>query len=229
MATVSILPDTEFRQRDPSTTSWHFINLCLQDGPEDVAARCNGNCVVAKINEYATRLRTGSYDKWGGQGDLAFLIHLVGDIFQPLHAANNDDQGGNCIKITAPSQVPNLHIIWDVVMVTTTENNLDSGAPRITARALEAAFTHDRTHVAWNSNTAAQIALSSKHLAQTQIYGPLKIPLEPCEPEIHSCRYAPKETVTIDQSYIDGESRLAGEQLAKAGFALAELLNGISR
>ena len=65
MATVSVLPDTEFRNRDRSTMSWHFINLCLQDHRNELAARCDGNCVVAKINEYAARLRAANYDKWG--------------------------------------------------------------------------------------------------------------------------------------------------------------------
>src|SRR5258707_15767875 len=46
MAMVSILPDTEFRNRDPSTASWHFINLCLQDHRNEIDARCRGNCIV---------------------------------------------------------------------------------------------------------------------------------------------------------------------------------------
>jgi hypothetical protein len=227
MATVSILPDTEFRNRDPSTASWHFINLCLQDHRNELAARCDGNCVVAKINEYAARLRTANYDKWSGEGDLAFLIHLVGDIYQPLHAATNADQGGNCITISSPSDVKNLHILWDVVMVTKLENNLDSGSPRKTARDLEAIYSNDRDQVVWNSNSAADFAWHSKQLARSQIYDALRIPLEPCEPKIRSCLDAPKETVNVDQSYIEHESHIAGEQLAKAGFALADLLNDI--
>jgi len=114
MAAASILLDNQFRARDPSTMSWHFINLCRQDHRTDIAARCDGDCVVAKINEYAARLRTQNYDKWGGNGDLAFLIHFVGDINQPLHAATNDDMGANCVKIRPASDITNLHILWDV-------------------------------------------------------------------------------------------------------------------
>jgi hypothetical protein len=66
MAAVSVLPDTEFRERDPKTISWHFINLCLQDDRAEVVVRCiAGQCVTAKINEYAGRLRAGHYDAWG--------------------------------------------------------------------------------------------------------------------------------------------------------------------
>ena len=85
MAAASIRPDTEFRDEDKTTRPWHYIDICLQDREQDVAGRCpNGNCVTAKIDEYAHRLRDRDYDKWGAAGDLAFLIHFVGDIHQPL-------------------------------------------------------------------------------------------------------------------------------------------------
>jgi S1/P1 Nuclease len=228
MATIAILPDTQFRKQDPSSSTWHFINLCLQDRMDSVRIRCDGNCVVAKINEYAARLRSGDYDRWGAQGDLAFLIHLIGDIYQPLHAANNADQGGNCIQVNSPLPVRNLHILWDVVMVTTLENNLDSGSPRTTAHVLEGKFARYRNEVVWNSNTAAELAFRSKQLAITQIYEPLNIPLETCVPEVQKCRPGQKP-VTVTKGYIDRESRIAGEQLAKAGFALANLLRTIWR
>jgi S1/P1 Nuclease len=80
MAAASVRPDTEFREEDRSTAPWHFIDICLQDQKSDLPARCPGGaCVTAKIDEYSNRLKAGNYDQWGG-GDLAFLIHLVGDI-----------------------------------------------------------------------------------------------------------------------------------------------------
>ena len=90
MEAASIRPDSEFREEDRSTAPWHFIDICLQDRRADVPARCSGgNCVTGKIDEYSRRLKEGKYDRWGGAGDLAFLIHFVGDIHQPLHAAND--------------------------------------------------------------------------------------------------------------------------------------------
>jgi hypothetical protein len=76
MEAASIRPDTEFRGEDHATASWHYVDLCLQDSQQDLPSRCpHGNCVTAKIDEYAQRLRDGNYDKWGASGDLAFLIH----------------------------------------------------------------------------------------------------------------------------------------------------------
>lgn len=83
MAAASIRPDTEFREEDRSTAPWHFIDICLQDRRSDLPSRCPGGaCVTAKIDEFANRLKQGDCDKWGGAGDLAFLIHFVGDIHQ---------------------------------------------------------------------------------------------------------------------------------------------------
>jgi S1/P1 Nuclease len=84
MAAASIRPHIEFRDEDRATAQWHYIDICLQDKESDLPARCpHGNCVTPKIKEYARRLRNGDYDKWGAAGDLAFLIHFVGDIHQP--------------------------------------------------------------------------------------------------------------------------------------------------
>ena len=227
MAAASILPDTEFRESDPSTTPWHYIDICRQDTREDIAARCAGNCVVSKINEYTERLRTGNYDRWGGSGDLAFLIHFAGDINQPLHAATNDDLGDNCVRIRSSSNVRNLHALWDVTLVDALEDQVDSGYPQPTARILESTYAGDRGKFVWNQNSAADIAWHSTQLARSEVYDALKIPLEPCAPQVRWCEDAPEVTVDIDQSYLNHESQVAGGQLAAAGFELSALLNDI--
>jgi hypothetical protein len=44
---------------------------------------------------------------------LRWLIHLVGDIHQPLHLGHHRDQGGNLIKIHYHHKNTNLHALWD--------------------------------------------------------------------------------------------------------------------
>ena len=41
------------------------------------------------------------------------LIHLVGDIHQPMHTGRSDDQGGNKIKVMWFNEPKNLHQVWD--------------------------------------------------------------------------------------------------------------------
>jgi hypothetical protein len=48
---------------------------------------------------------------------LAFLIHFIGDIHQPLHVGKNRDQGGNKIKVLFFSEESNLHRVWDTDII----------------------------------------------------------------------------------------------------------------
>jgi S1/P1 Nuclease len=116
-----------------------FHDICLQDKESNVPARCpQGNCVTAKIDEYARRLHDGDYDKWGASGDLAFLIHFVGDIHQPLHTTTNADRGGTCQRVNVAPAQENLHYAWDDAVVALLEKQLGTSDPGATARKLEA-------------------------------------------------------------------------------------------
>jgi hypothetical protein len=44
---------------------------------------------------------------------LRFLIHLVGDIHQPMHVSREEDEGGNKIKVMWFREPTNLHALWD--------------------------------------------------------------------------------------------------------------------
>jgi nuclease S1 len=226
MERASVRPDTEFR--DEETAPWHFIDICLQDRRADVPARCpGGNCVTRKIDQYSKRLKEGKYDHWGASGDLAFLIHFVGDIHQPLHAANDADRGGNCVKVDSHSQATDLHAVWDTTVVHRREDSIDSGRPDTTAHRLERTYAAEKGTDSWIA--ADDIAWESNQIARADIYGALHIPIEPCQPTVDVCssdvlRRAPVE---LDSSYLDHADAVAGHQLAKAGFRLASLLNGI--
>ena len=49
---------------------------------------------------------------------LKFVIHFVGDIRQPLHGAeDDDDQGGNLVFVTVDDITDKLHSVWDTLLV----------------------------------------------------------------------------------------------------------------
>ena len=181
MEAASILPDTEFRDEDHATAAWHFIDICLQDRRADIAARCpGGNCVTAKIDEYSKRLKDGNHDRWRAFGDLAFLIHFVGDIHQPLHAASDSDRGGNCIPVDSTIRATNLHEAWDTPIVRRLEYSVDSGRPETTAHKLEKTYGSEQAADSWIP--ADDIAWESNQVARADIYAALHIPVEPCQP-----------------------------------------------
>jgi nuclease S1 len=226
MEAASILPDTEFREEDKSTAPWHFVDICLQDRRSDVAARCpGGQCVTGKIDEYSKRLKDGNYDHWGAADDLAFLIHFVGDIPQPLHAANDSDRGGNCIAVESRYRETNLHGVWDTTVVRRLEYDIDSGRPVTTAHKLERKYAAEKDADSWIA--ADDIAWESNQVARSDIYDALHIPVEPCQPTANVCINPAGHPVELDSAYLDHADAVAGHQLAKAGFRLASLLNGI--
>jgi S1/P1 Nuclease len=228
MATASIRADTEFGQQDRSTAAWHYIDLCLQDSESDIPARCPaGACVTAKVDEYARRLREGDCDKWGGDGDLAFVIHLVGDLHQPLHTASDADRGGNCIAVESRPPARSLHNAWDATVVYRLQDTIGAGNTEATAHKLEEMYASQKSADAWKPGAANDIAWESHQIARNQIYGTLGIPVEPCQADNNTCTNAPAGPVHLDSAYLDKAATIAGEQLAKAGFRLASLLNSI--
>jgi hypothetical protein len=228
MAAASVRPDTEFREEHRSTAPWHFIDICLQDQRKDLPARCpGGDCVTAKIDEYARRLKDGHCDKWGGDGDLAFLIHFVGDVHQPLHAATDADRGGNCIAVESHPRARNLHAAWDTAVVYKLEDSVDSGNPGATAQKLEQMYASQKDVDSWKPGGTDDIAWETNQLGRSEVYKALSIPVEPCQPEVDSCAHAPLGPINLDSSYMDKAGTIAGQQLAKAGFRLASLLNSM--
>jgi hypothetical protein len=232
MAAAAIRPDTEFRDSHPETKPWHFIDICLQDTQTDVPARCPGQtCIVAKIDKYVTRLRTRKYDHFGVKGDLALLIHFVGDIHQPLHAATNADRGGNCIKVNFQPPSRELHDTWDRVLVQQVENELGTGNVKATARKLEEKFGSEKDTFAWKPDSTAAVAWESTEIARKDVYTALQIPQEACKPDLTNCNLAPAEitnlSVNLSPDELKRESDIAARQLAKAGYRLASLLNSI--
>jgi|HubBroStandDraft_1064217.scaffolds.fasta_scaffold120408_1 hypothetical protein len=227
MEEAAIAPDDpRFREQNPSTKEWHFVDICLQDPQADIARECRqGNCVVAKIDEYAKRLKDRNYDEWGAAGDLAFLIHFVGDIHQPLHAANDADEGGNCIRVESYPRAENLHDAWDRAIVRGLEDRIDSGSPETTARRLEQTYASEKSLDAWIPGHTDNLALESNQIARSDIYATLQIPVEPCESDNRLCRTQPE--VDLNSAYMGKAEVIAGHQLAKAGFRLASLLNTI--
>jgi hypothetical protein len=70
---------------------------------------------VDKIDEFAAELGNPSTSKAEKILALKFLEHFVGDLHQPLHAADHNDRGGNQVPVLYGKRtVPdNLHSYWD--------------------------------------------------------------------------------------------------------------------
>lgn len=107
-----IKSDTSFKYMD----SWHYVNLpegldrAGVSGFLDSFQEAN---VYSKIPEMVAILKDKSASPQAQQQAMRILIHLVGDLHQPMHTARKHDLGGNKVQVTWFGQRSNLHRVWD--------------------------------------------------------------------------------------------------------------------
>lgn len=103
--------------RNPVTAPWHYMNFPRGECQYQQERDCpDGRCVVSAIERQTELLRT-SRDAQEQLTALKYLVHLVGDVHQPLHAGWGDDRGGNSYQLQAFMRGSNLHAFWDTGMI----------------------------------------------------------------------------------------------------------------
>ncbi|MDC8829627.1 S1/P1 nuclease [Alteromonas gilva] len=105
---------SEFWQRTASP--WHYVTVPEGKHYHDVDAPDEGDAYTA-IEQFTTTLKNPAASLADKQLALRFLVHLIGDLHQPLHAGNGTDRGGNDVKVRFFWQDSNLHRVWDTQML----------------------------------------------------------------------------------------------------------------
>ncbi|MGB1701051.1 MAG: S1/P1 nuclease, partial [Nannocystaceae bacterium] len=108
----------EVRSRDEYAWSrpLHYLNVARGDAevgrPEACDAEDRG-CVLSAIERFEGVLSNPEATADARREAVAFLIHFVGDIHQPLHCGYGDDRGGNDLHLNFRGSPTNLHRLWD--------------------------------------------------------------------------------------------------------------------
>ena len=89
------------RSLRPETSPWHFIDISRGAQRSTLAEFCPAStgCVTGAIEHQVELLRANETDARVRADALRFVIHLVGDLHQPLHCVSNNDMGGNCVPV----------------------------------------------------------------------------------------------------------------------------------
>jgi hypothetical protein len=106
----------DIRVSRPNTGPWHYVNI--PRGATGYSARrdCSRGCVVSAIEQSLRLLQDSSKVRAVRQEALKWLVHLVADLHQPLHAIA-DDKGGNDVIVQFNGRQTNLHRLWDVDLI----------------------------------------------------------------------------------------------------------------
>lgn len=204
------------RNTDPPrfrrTSSWHYINFPPGACAYRPARDCpDGQCVVAQIEAQRAILGDRRQPPAARRDALKFLVHLVGDVHQPLHAGNHPDKGGNDFQVSLRTDLApeaharkryadgvmgiNLHATWDYYI--------------LAARGLPPDAYADRLDAPWPPTASAGGAAawaqeSCRTLDAHRLY-----------PAAHR----------IDHRYLDAQRPLAEQRVRQAAYRLATLLN----
>lgn len=184
--------------RSPATGPWHYVNFpqddCHYDKPRDCA---DGACVVEALRAQVDLLKSDADDARRLVA-LKYVVHLVGDVHQPLHAGHREDKGGNLFQIQLHGQGRNLHALWDTGMIMAHAGGVPALREAL-RRQLPAAPVRPQ------APAAAQWAEESCRLVQAEGFYPAS----------HK----------IDDDYLDGQAATLQARLAQAALRLAAVLN----
>lgn len=99
---------------------WHYVNIAPQSNFqsfENALREQKGPSLYTEIKTTSEKLSNRNLSKEEREINLRFLIHLMGDLSQPMHTGRAEDLGGNLIKLKFFGDNTNLHSLWDGKLV----------------------------------------------------------------------------------------------------------------
>lgn len=120
LAEASTWPDEQRSNPAPfwqkEADPFHYVTVPQGKAYADVGAPAAGDALSA-LNRFAATVRDPDASPADKALALRFIIHIVGDLHQPLHAGNGTDRGGNDVRLRWFGQDTNLHTVWDTRMI----------------------------------------------------------------------------------------------------------------
>lgn len=95
---------------------WHWVTIHEGKGYEEEGKNPNGD-IIATIERVIAELKSGKFSGKEETERVKILIHLIGDLHQPLHVGIGTDKGGNDVKVKWFNSDSNLHRVWDSDMI----------------------------------------------------------------------------------------------------------------
>ncbi|KAF8916772.1 nuclease PA3 [Mucidula mucida] len=197
----------------------HYIDA--EDNPPDTChvtypADCGTFYVIVMDGRYSTAHRHDA---------LAFLVHFLGDITQPLHVDSLDGTGGNSIDVSYGSTDTNLHAAWDSSFVNEVAGGSTVTAARSWSSTLITAInsgTYASQKASWITcmDVASAAACALEWASDSNAYV--------CEVVVPDGADAIEGDDLSTGSYHTNAVATVKLQIAKGGYRLANWLNAIA-
>jgi hypothetical protein len=174
LASISVWADDyKFTDAGKGTYRWHFVDIDISHPTYSAAIDCldknnQGTCIVTGIPASIAMLKDTSRPTADRVLALKLVVHLAGDLEQPLHASErNGDIGGNALNVVLQAKrsdgsvykkASTFHSMWDDSLVDLQAYSWGSYADALDATPLPAveAPPYDEARVAtWANETHA--------------------------------------------------------------------------
>ncbi|WP_255431029.1 S1/P1 nuclease [Pedobacter sp. N36a] len=184
--------------------NWHFVNLpggLDKQGVFNFLDTDHDANVYNKTLEMVAILKNPASTADQKVLALRMLVHMVGDLNQPMHTARKEDLGGNKVYVTWFGEKSNLHRVWDEALI---------GYQQLSYTEYADAINHPTKDQlrAWKSNSLKDFVYGS-YEACNRIYAETK----------------PEAKLSYKYNY--DFAGLLDAQLLKGGICLANILNEI--
>ena len=194
-----------------TATPWHYVTL---NGITYDHAPPEGDALEA-LKHFRSVLRDPQASLADKQLALRFIVHLVGDLHQPLHVGKCCDRGGNEIKVSWFGKPTNLHAVWDSQLVEDEQYSFSELAAKLSRH------TSDRDIIAWwDINPRDWISESAQY--REQIYANIPTPKKPADKKAKA-----EALPDLSYGYVYKFTPLMELRLRQAGVRLAAYLNDI--
>ena len=211
----------DWRDGHPETAPWHFVDIPLHAPSYDADRDCpRASCAVRALDAQLTILRDRHAPLEARRRALRFVVHLLGDLHQPLHAATDDgapggsDRGGNTVKARLSlgagefpyhsSPAGNLHAVWDSDLIDSVHRQQEAYV--LALEKLPGPIAH------MQAGTIADWANEAHQVARDVAYQGLPLPDE-------------AGVRQLDEAYAARCRPAVEKQLQRAGVRLARVLN----
>lgn len=184
--------------------NWHFINLRQGLSDQEVLGYLATDTIVdayTKLNFLSENLKNKNLPIEIKRMYLRALVHIAGDVNQPMHVGRRDDQGGNKVKLSWFNEPTNLHHVWDDDLIASQKMSYTEYVAAINFTTLDQLRE-------WQAQPMAQWILDSYKLAN-KIYEGVKADDK------------------LSYRYIYDYIEIANLCLLRGGVRLAGLLNAI--
>lgn len=116
LAEIANFPDYSLSSPDPfwrgESAPWHYVTVDDDKTYREMGPPEEGDAITA-LEKYSKILKDRNQNLEDRKLALIFIVHLVGDLHQPMHAGNGTDRGGNLVEMVFFDEVTNRHKVWD--------------------------------------------------------------------------------------------------------------------